>query len=145
MRVSRSPFLAYVLICLALLLQGPAARAQTGTNVVVPDTAVALEGLPAVRLDVTSEKATRLTLPRDQAAAQTLEIRIVDGRYYWASRDSRPLTVTTAGEFTYLSSAQPGQYVRLRRVDDRISYVEHLDMGSGSVTYWGELRIVLEK
>jgi hypothetical protein len=35
--------------------------------------------------------------------------------------------------------------VRLRRINEKLTYVEHLDMGSRSVTYWGELRVVLPK
>jgi hypothetical protein len=45
-------------------------------------------------------------------------------------------------EFTYLSS-DPGQYVRIARVNDRITYVEHVDTALGSITWWGELKIVL--
>jgi hypothetical protein len=71
-------------------------------------------------------------------------IRIVDGQYYWASRDNRPLRLQSSGEFTYLSS-EPGQYIRFTRMNDRISYVEHVDLAHGSVTWWGELRIVVGK
>jgi hypothetical protein len=35
--------------------------------------------------------------------------------------------------------------VKIRRLTDRLLYVEHLDMPFLSVTYWGELRIVLKK
>jgi len=35
--------------------------------------------------------------------------------------------------------------VRFRRLGERLSYVEHVDLDLGSVTYWGELRIVLDK
>ena len=50
----------------------------------------------------------------------------------------------TSGEFTYLT-AEPGQDVRLRKVDDKIEYVEHVDKAWESVTWWGELRVVLKK
>jgi hypothetical protein len=129
---------------LAMLSWASASRAQTiGATPVIPNKATALEGLPTVRLDATSEGAKRQRLDRDQAANQALHITIVDGRYYWTSRENRPLTLTTSGEFTYLTSTEPGQYVRLRKINDRLSYVEHVDIGFGSVTYWGELRIVL--
>jgi hypothetical protein len=135
-----------IVAALAMLTIAPSSRAQTiGATPVIPDNATALEGLPTARLDVTSEGAKRQRLDRDQAANQALEIRIVDGRYYWTSRENRPLTLTTSGEFTYLTSTEPGKYVRFRKIDDRLSYVEHVDMDFGSVTYWGELRIVLGK
>ena len=43
----------------------------------------------------------------------------------------------------YLSSTEPGRYVRIRRLNDRLAYVEHLDTTLGTVTYWGELRVVV--
>jgi hypothetical protein len=33
----------------------------------------------------------------------------------------------------------------MTRLNDRVSYVEHVDLASGSVTWWGELRIVIGK
>lgn len=59
--------------------------------------------------------------------------------------DERPLLVTASGEFVYLSSREPGKYVRVRRLDDRFTYLEHVDMPFGSVTFWGELRVDLER
>jgi hypothetical protein len=130
----------------AILSWAPSSRAQTiGATPVIPDNATALEGLPTARLDATREGAKRQRLDRDQATNQALQIKIVDGRYYWTSRENRPLTLTTSGEFIYLTSTEPGQYVSFRKINERLSYVEHVDMGLGSVTYWGELRIVLGK
>jgi hypothetical protein len=70
-----------------------------------------------------------------------LTIRVVDGQFYWTSRENRPLRLSQSGEFTYLAS-DPGRYIRFTRLDDQIGYVEHLDAAWGSVTWWGELRIV---
>ena len=53
--------------------------------------------------------------------------------------------MTSSGEFTYLSSNEPSRYVRVRRLNDRLTYIEHVDTALGSVTYWGELRIVIGK
>jgi len=111
----------------------------------VPAGATALEGVPTVRIDTTQEGAIRRELDDAEAAASRLRIRIVDGRYYQAGRNDRPLRVTTAGDFTYLMSDEPGRYVRFRRLNDRLTYVEHVDMAAGSVTFWGELRVVLGK
>lgn len=136
-----------VVACLFMAAPGGAGQLPAKPDPVeIPADASALEGLPTVRIDATEEKATRRQLDGAEAVKSSLKIRIVDGRYYWASREDRPLTLSTAGEFTYLSSAtEPGQYIRFRQIDDRISYVEHVDMASGSVTYWGELRIVIGK
>ena len=106
----------------------------------VPTTATSLEGQPDVRVDVREDGVTRRELDAAESARSRLTIQIRDGRLYW---QDRPLTVSAAGEFVYLSSAEPGRYVRLRRLNDRLTYVEHVDTGASSVTYWGELRIVL--
>lgn len=130
---------------LALVTPGAAGQAPSSAEPVVPANATALEGVPSVRLDATEEGAKRRRLRGAEASEHRLRVAIVNGQYYWASRENRPLTLTTSGEFTYLSSTDPGHYVRFRRINDRLSYVEHVDMPQGSVTYWGELRIVLGK
>lgn len=130
---------------LAFGAAGAAQQAQTsGEKTVIPENASALEGVPAVRLDAKKDGAKLRQLGGDEAAKQSLRIKIVNGEYFWESRENRPLTLTSSGEFTYLS-AEPGQYVRLRKLNDRIEYVEHVDKAWESVTYWGELRIVITK
>jgi hypothetical protein len=131
--------------CLAVGSAGAAQQAQTaGEKTVIPPNASALEGVPAVRLDAKKDGALRRALDSDEAAKQALKIRVVDGKYFWATRENVPLTLTTAGEFTYLT-AEPGQYIRLRKVNNKIEYVEHVDKEWESVTWWGEMRIVLKK
>lgn len=127
---------------------GPAVRAAVvqqpapSQPVAIPADATALEGIPTVRVDSTREGTTRLVLGDAEAAKNRLAIRVVDGQFYWSSRENRPLRVQSTGEFTYLS-AEPGKYVRLTKLNDKISYVEHLDTAFGSVTWWGELRVVV--
>ncbi len=136
-----------VVACLGVAALGAAAQQPAKPEPVkIPDNASGLEGLPTVRVDAAEDQATRRQLGSGEAINSALKVRIVDGRYYWGSRDDRPLTLSSSGGFTYLSSAtEPGHYVRLRQVGDRITYAEHVDMASGSVTYWGELRIVIGK
>jgi hypothetical protein len=72
-----------------------------------------------------------------------LRLRVRDGKVFWASRNDVPLTVSSSGAFTYLTS-EPGSYIRLTKLNDKISYVEHVDLKEhGSVTWWGELRLVV--
>jgi hypothetical protein len=111
----------------------------------VPAAAVSLEGLPASRVETTADGTTRQQLTGAEAIRRQLRIRIDRGRYYWTSHRDEPLTLTAAGEFTYLMSNEPGHYVRFRRLTDRVTYVEHLETPLGSVTYWGELKITLGK
>jgi hypothetical protein len=125
-----------------LLLLACSAGAQQARPVFPPN-ATALEGLPSLRVETTPEETTRRQLDSKEAAASRLRIQIKDGSFYWSSRDDRRLTLTAAGEFTYLSSTEPGLYVRIRRLSDRLTYLEHLDTTLGTVTYWGELRVVV--
>jgi hypothetical protein len=132
----------------SLLLTSVAAAGQAPATPepLIPAGATALEGVPEVRVDATPERVERHQLEGAEAAAERLKVAIVDGQYFWTSRGNRPMTLSATGDFTYLSSSsEPGRYVRLRRVNDRIFYVEHVDMDPRSVTYWGELRIVLGK
>jgi hypothetical protein len=110
----------------------------------IPAGATVLEGVPAVRIDTSQAGATRQVLTPPEAAKERLRVRIVDGRYYWESRGNRLLSLAPSGEFTYLSSA-PGAYIRITRLNDRLAYVEHVDSPTGSITWWGELRVVLGK
>jgi hypothetical protein len=138
--------IAAVLAAAALVAGTAPGEAQEGrSGLVIPQNATALEGIPRVRIDTTRDTVTRRELAAAEAAKSRLTIRIDDGRLYWASRDDRLLTRTASEEFTYLLSTVPGRYVRIRELNDTLTYVEHLDMPSGSVTYWGELRIVVRK
>lgn len=131
----------------ALVLVASAASAQNTSpgGSVLPRGATALEGVPTVRVETTSEGVTRRPLDSAEAAANGLRIQIKDGAFYWSSRGNRPLAPSESGGFTYLSSAEPGRYVRIGRLNDRITYIEHIDTTQGTVTYWGELRIVAGK
>ena len=135
-------------VACVVLLSGSSAAQQASTaggEAIIPPNATALEGVPAVELDATREAANRRVLGRAEAAGHGLKVVVKDGRYYWASRQNVPLTLSASGEFTYLASTEPGHYIRLRKLNDRISYVEHVDTDSRSVTYWGEVRIVVGK
>lgn len=121
----------------AQAMQGP-------QRVEIPAGATSLEGIPTVRIDSTEGSTTRQILQAAEAAKARLTISVVDGQFYWATRGDRLLRLNAAGEFTYLSS-EPGQYIRFTRIKDRIAYVEHVDVASGSVTWFGELRIVVGK
>jgi len=120
------------------------AQQAEGQQVEIPKTATTLEGVPAVRLDSTEQGAARRVLTAAEAAKNRLSVRVDAGQFYWTSRDNRPLRLDSTGGFTYLQD-KPGSYIRFTKVGDKITYVEHVDRGLDSVTYWGELRIVLGK
>ena len=134
-----------VLATVCVALAGPVARGQ---DVISPGLEVLedalLEGEPSVRVRTSESAAERVELSDSEAASERLEIRVESGRYLWASRDDALLQSRQVGEYTYLSSADsPGEYIRITRLNDRLSYVEHLETAGGHVTYWGELSIRL--
>lgn len=140
----RSMWLA--ILAAACIVAAPAAQQPPpAEKPPIPENASALEGVPDVRIEASREGAERRKLTAAEADRERLKITVSNGRYYWSSRENLPLTAIAVGEFTYLASPRPGRYIRLRRISDRIEYVEHLDMPVGSVTYWGELRIILRK
>jgi hypothetical protein len=131
--------------CVMLAVQaGTAQETPSPERVVIPAGATALEGIPTVRVDSAQDATTRRVLDADEAAKARLTVRVANGQFYWTTRGNRLLHLNASGEFTYLSS-EPGQYIRLTRLNDKISYVEHVDLTSGSVTWFGELRIVIGK
>jgi hypothetical protein len=132
-------------VCMAAGLMTTAVSAQTPpaeNGLSLPAGTTRLEGLPRVRVDTSEATTTRHVLAPTQAAGSRLTIK-VDGNQYFLGSSTRPLTVERSGDFVYLSSTEPGKYIRIRRVNDRLTYVEHVDQGGRSVTYWGELRVVL--
>jgi len=135
---------AAVTACLLVTAASFGQEAPQPPPVEIPAAATTLEGLPSVRIDSSEAGAIRRVLGATEAAQDRLTISVVDGEYFWTSRGNRPLRLSKSGEFTYLSST-PGQYVRLTRFNDRITYVEHVDQKSGSVTWWGELRFIVNQ
>ena len=133
------------IVCLAgLPSRAPGQDPPQLPRVEIPASATSLEGVPSVRIESAEKGTTRRVLNTAEAARDRLMISVVDGRFYWTSRGNRPLQLSSTGEFTYLSS-EPGKYVRLTRLNDKITYVEHIEMATENVTWWGELRIVAGK
>lgn len=141
--LSRTIWIAVACVGLAVH-SSPAQERPRPQHVELSADTTSLEGTPTVRIDSTEGKTTRHVLSAAEAAKARLLVKVVDGEFYWGNRDNRLLQLTSSGEFTYLSSA-PGQYIRLTRMNDKISYIEHVDLKSGSVTWFGELRIVIGK
>jgi hypothetical protein len=134
-----------VIACFAVLpSRSPGQDTAQPQKVEIPATATTLEGVPTVRIDSAQAGATRRLLTAAEASKERLTVTVVNGQFYWTSRGNRPLRLSLSRIFTYLSS-EPGQYIRLTRLDDKISYVEHVDLGLGNVTWWGELRIAVGK
>jgi len=141
--------------CLTLAASSSLGQAAP-QRIEIPPAATTLEGIPSVRVDSAEGRTTRQVLSAAMAKRDRLLIKVVDGKFLWTSRDNRLLQWTPSGEFSYFTSA-PGSYIRLTRINDKISYVEHVDtalmsptlrpslLPFGTVTWWGELKIVVGK
>lgn len=135
--------LLVLLPCLALD-SGVFAQSRSAAEILaVDERAVVLEGWPSVRVDTRERSSTRQALGPAESASNKLTIRIEDGRFYWENRAALTLTPIAADGFVYLMSREPGRYIRIQRINDRLTYVQHVDTGAASVTYWGELRVAI--
>jgi hypothetical protein len=138
--------LAHTLLATALALTlaaTPGGAQAPAPAPAIPPAATSLEGVPEVTVETTEQQVTRRLLEPAEARQHSLDVQIRDGRLYWRSRDNRLLDARPSGGFLYLLSNEPGHYVRIRQLTDRLAYVEHVDTPAGSITYSGELRIVL--
>jgi hypothetical protein len=77
-----------LLLVLALCAQALAQDANKGA-VRIPSGATALEGLPTVRVETTSEGAARRQLDASESARNRISIRIEDGGFYALRHDER--------------------------------------------------------
>ena len=82
-----------------------------------------------------------MPLSREEAAKNRLLVTILNGRFYWASRENRPLELGPSGAFTYLFNGPVG-YIKFSRFGNKILYMEHASVFLTTLTYWGELKIV---
>jgi hypothetical protein len=110
----------------------------------LPAGATALEGVPFLRVNSDESETQREGLTNQGPKKKRLLITIVDGQFFWASRENRPLRLTVSGSFSYLSGG-PGSYVKFARFGDRIVYMEHATLMLSTITYWGELSVITGK
>lgn len=137
----RTPVLGLVIIVIAAAAARSAQAQDPAQLLGIPKT-VTLEGMPTVKVETSEDGTARQQLNPQEAAQHPLRLRFKDGTPFGQGND--PLQIRVSDGFTYVTT-KPGSYIRLRRLNDRITYVEHLDQGPKSVTYWGEIRLGLGK
>jgi len=88
-------------------------------------------------------------LTRAEAANVHCVISEIGGKYYWASRENKPLVLIRGGAFNTYIAADGSGYIRvtipeMKKTVDAMGgaeadfdYVEHLLIGLSSVTYYG--------
>ena len=141
-RVSRLSHCAVLLFVLALPV--PAVQSQDivlPSPAEIPAFATGLEGIPSTFVTSGSDSTDRLTLSSDKVAKNRLLVTIVNGKFFWASRENRPLELRPSGAFTYLYNGPIG-YIKFSRYGNKILYMEHVSVFLTTLTYWGELKII---
>jgi hypothetical protein len=132
----------FAVICLLSSLVA-AAHAQPRT---------VLSGVPSVKVSEGGLTRTPETVQRSEAANLVCVISEIDGKYYWASRENKPLVRIEAGAFVTYVALDGSGYVRqllpsykrsasmLSSTEETFDYVEHLLSGLRSITYYGTVR-----
>jgi hypothetical protein len=138
---TRPPWAVSVFLVLVLLTLASGQTAPRPERVEIPKMGI-LQGVPTIRIDSAEDRTTRQVLDPAEASQNPLKVRVRDGRFYWASHDNRPLQAYSSGAYTFLTSDEPGSYIRLTMLDNKISYLEHIDLKErGCVTWWGEIKV----
>jgi hypothetical protein len=108
-------------------------------------------GIPAVRINEDGATRAVKNLSPEQAAGYHCVISLIGDKYYWTSRESKPLTRSESGAYITCHATDGSGYVRIqdsgvKRVLASIGgpgtfdYVEHLLLGLTSVTYYGNVK-----
>lgn len=105
---------------------------------------VVLSGVPTTKVESSNNQTSHFTLPENQKSEFRLLSVKRDGKYFWATREYRPLLHTVSGAFHYFTELRGGGYIKVvdRRVlleekTPRFLYMEHLTLWLETLTYWG--------
>jgi hypothetical protein len=112
---------------------------------------VVIHGVPSVKISEGGIDRAVENIQPSKAVSLACVIQEIDGKYYWASRGNKPLVQVTSGAFiTYLAVDGAG-FIRtidpssrtaaalLSDTESTFEYVEHLNLGLRSVTYYGKM------
>ena len=132
-----------ILTAIALILIASIAEA---------DTRIVFSGLPSVR--ATDAGIGREAKPLASKEAKQFEVIVTEdgGKYYWASRENKPLmrieneqfiTFVAPGGEGYIKIAKPETVKMLRAGIQEYSftYIEHMTAGLTTYTYFGSERV----
>jgi hypothetical protein len=112
--------------------------------------AVVFRGTPNVRVFSSAKTDGRETI--ESEAARKAECVVVQRgkKYFWASRENVALVRTDARQFTFFVHPESGGYVKVftgerKAVDAPADYIEHINRGFETITYWGRVAGYQEK
>jgi hypothetical protein len=99
------------------------------------------EGTPGTKVEVTLGAVSSEKVPKGEALQHRVLITREGDQYFWASRNNTPLYRLDSGDYvTYIAATGVG-YVRVLNPSKargrKVTYMEHLTVQLGSVTYFG--------
>ena len=115
---------------------------------------VVFYGQPVKKITTTYESSDAQLLIPSRAREYAVTITSEEGRFFWASRENKPLERTESGTYItyhamdgsgYVRIYQPIMYEMMSQLPPEqrareIGYVEHLVYQFGSITYYGDKR-----
>lgn len=106
-------------------------------------------GQPEVRVTTVGARTESARLPALEASNYTAVVSLIQGRYYWASRENVELVRHEAGGFVTFTAVNGAGYIRVIKPSMRASvatmgdaekeyqYIEQLTVGLSVITYYG--------
>ena len=92
-------------------------------------------GIPVNKVESNQNQTKRYELNENQMKEYQVIISEIDGRFYWESRNQMELIRTTSGIFINYVSPTGSGYIKVSTLDN--TYIEQINLGLGTITYWG--------
>ena len=98
---------------------------------------IVLKGYPFVRGEGTPEGSSNTSLTDNVSEEYKVIISKDNGKYYWLSRENKPLLYSRSGIFHLFVNPDGSGYIKVAERDGKYLYMEHMSLVFGTVTYWG--------
>ena len=92
-------------------------------------------GFPVSKIESNQNQTKRYELTKNQTKEYQVVISEFEGRFYWESRNKVELIKTISGIYTNYVSPTGSGYIKVSTLDN--TYLEHINSGLGTITYWG--------
>lgn len=117
---------------LAATLSIPAMAANEAT--------VVLRAKPSSMVTSGPDRTDRELLSEPLTSKNAVLIVKKGNRFFWATRENRELFYNLSGMFHIFVDIRSGAYVKITRSEYGCSYMEHVHLHLGTITYWGETK-----
>ena len=104
----------------------------------IPDNTLSIVGIPSSRVDSSAGQTSRVELNKSERDEYKLRISLIDGKYYWTSRDNVELAyIHTYGVCGMFIPTNGHGYIKMCNSPDGVSYIEIVSMLDSSISYFG--------